>query len=42
MSTPKLLAETDAIMTQKLTFINYIYYIVVTVLGKGSGDRIKK
>jgi lipopolysaccharide/colanic/teichoic acid biosynthesis glycosyltransferase len=42
MSTPKLLAETDAIMTKNLTFQKYIYYIVVTVLGKGSGDRIKK
>ncbi len=42
MSTPQLLAETDAIMTKNLTFQKYIYYIVVTVLGKGSGDRIKK
>jgi lipopolysaccharide/colanic/teichoic acid biosynthesis glycosyltransferase len=42
MSTPKLLAETDAVMTQNLTFKKYIYYIVVTVLGQGSGDRIKK
>lgn len=42
MSTPKLLAETDAVMTQNLTFKKYIYYIVVTVLGKGSGDRIKQ
>jgi O-antigen biosynthesis protein WbqP len=42
MSTPQLLAETDAIMTQNLTFQKYIYYILVTLLGKGSGDRIKK
>jgi O-antigen biosynthesis protein WbqP len=42
MSTPKLLAETDAVMTQNLTFKKYIYYIVVTVLGKGSGDRMRK
>lgn len=42
MSTPKLLAETDAVMTQNLTLKKYIYYILVTVLGKGSGDRIKK
>ena len=42
MSTPKLLAETDAVMTQNLTFKKYIYYIIVTVLGKGSGDRIIK
>lgn len=42
MSTPELLAETDAIMTKNLTFQKYIYYIIVTVLGKGSGDRIKR
>ena len=42
MSTPKLLAETDAVMTQNLTFKKYIYYIIVTVLGKGSGDRMRK
>lgn len=42
MSTPKLLAETDAVMTKNLTFQKYIYYIVVTVLGKGSGDRMRK
>lgn len=42
MSTPERLAEMDAFMTQNLTFRKYFYYIVVTVLGKGSGDRIKK
>ena len=42
MSTPKLLAETDAVMTQNFTLKKYFYYIIVTVLGKGSGDRIKK
>ena len=42
MSTPKLLAETDVVMTQNLTLKKYFYYIIVTVLGKGSGDRIKK
>ena len=42
MSTPKLLAETDAAMTQNLTLKKYFYYIIVTVLGKGSVDRIKK
>lgn len=41
MSTPELLAKTDAIMTQNLKVQKYLYYIVVTVLGKGSGDRIK-
>ncbi len=42
MSTPQLLAETDAVMTQNLTFKKYLYYIVITALGKGSGDRIRK
>lgn len=42
MSTPKLLAETDAVMTKNLTIKKYFYYIIVTVLGKGSGDRIRK
>lgn len=40
MSTPQLLAETDAKMTTNLSFKKYIYYIIVTVLGKGSGDRM--
>ncbi len=40
MSTPKLLAETDAKMTSQLTVVKYFYYIIATVLGKGSGDRI--
>lgn len=42
MSTPKLLAETDAKMTQNLNLYYYFYYIIVTVLGKGSGDRIRQ
>ena len=40
MSTPKLLAETDAQMVQSFSIIKYFYYIIVTVLGKGSGDRV--
>ncbi|MCL5254590.1 MAG: sugar transferase [Gammaproteobacteria bacterium] len=42
MSTPKLLAETDAKMIQSLTALNYFKYIFMTVAGKGSGDRVKK
>lgn len=42
MSTPKLLAVTDAKMTQNLNLYYYFYYIIVTVLGKGSGDRIRQ
>lgn len=42
MSTPELLAETDAKMLQSLTLANYFKYIFMTVAGKGSGDRVKK
>ena len=42
MSTPKLLAETDAKMILELNTLGYFKYIVLTVFGKGFGDRIKK
>jgi lipopolysaccharide/colanic/teichoic acid biosynthesis glycosyltransferase len=42
MSTPKLLAETDAQMIKDLTIGKYFYYIVQTVTGKGSGDRVRR
>ncbi len=42
MSTPQLLAQTDAIMTKNHNFRKYIYYIFVTEFGKGSGDRMRK
>lgn len=42
MSTPELLAETDAKMLQSLTLTDYFKYIFMTVAGKGSGDRVKK
>ncbi|MGQ7274416.1 sugar transferase [Marinobacter sp. V034] len=41
MSTPVLLAETDAKMLATLTLGAYFKYIAMTVLGKGAGDRIK-
>lgn len=41
MSTPKLLAETDAAMIETLNLKNYFKYILLTVLGKGAGDRIR-
>jgi O-antigen biosynthesis protein WbqP len=41
MSTPKLLAETDAKMIKNLNIINYLTYIIKTVLGEGYGDRVK-
>ena len=42
MSTPHLLAETDAKMIQELNTLGYFKYIFLTGLGKGFGDRIKK
>ncbi len=41
MSTPKLLADTDARMLKALTVTAYLKYILMTVIGKGSGDVIK-
>jgi O-antigen biosynthesis protein WbqP len=41
MSTPDLLAKTDAKMISELNLKNYFKFILQTVTGKGSGDRIK-
>ncbi|MDC5837970.1 sugar transferase [Vibrio europaeus] len=41
MSTPELLAKSDAEMIRTLTFRSYFLFIFLTVLGRGSGDRIK-
>lgn len=41
MSTPKLLAETDARMLHSLDLNSYFKYIFMTVGGKGAGDRVK-
>ena len=41
MSTPQLLAETDATMIQQLNHLGYFKFIFLTVFGKGFGDRIK-
>lgn len=41
MSTPELLAETDAKMIRELNLKNYFKFILQTVTGSGSGDRIK-
>lgn len=41
MSTPVLLAETDAQMMQSLTLAAYFRYILQTVTGKGQGDRVR-
>ena len=42
MSTPELLAQTDASMLRELNLCSYFKYIFLTVLGKGSGDGVKK
>lgn len=42
MSTPKLLAETDARMLQDLGLSAYFTYIIKTVTGAGRGDRIRQ
>jgi lipopolysaccharide/colanic/teichoic acid biosynthesis glycosyltransferase len=39
MSTPKLLAETDAFMLAGFRFPDYFRYILLTLAGKGQGDR---
>lgn len=41
MSTPKLLAEKDSEMIANLNIANYFKYILLTVSGKGQGDRVK-
>ena len=40
MSTPQLLAETDAKMISQLNVYYYFKYIFLTVFGKGFGDRV--
>jgi O-antigen biosynthesis protein WbqP len=41
MSTPELLAKIDAKMIAELSLTNYVKFIIMTVTGKGSGDRVK-
>jgi O-antigen biosynthesis protein WbqP len=42
MATPKLLAETDLKMIDSISLSDYFKYILQTVTGKGSGDRVIK
>ncbi|MDD1782468.1 sugar transferase [Enterovibrio sp. ZSDZ35] len=42
MSTPEKLAEWDQKMILGMSLKNYFLYIVQTVSGKGSGDRVRK
>lgn len=41
MSTPDLLARTDAQMLASLGVVDYIRYIALTMSGRGAGDRVK-
>ncbi len=41
MSTHELLAETDAKMLASLRLRDYFHYILLTVLGRGAGDRVR-
>ena len=41
MSTPRLLAKTDAEMLASLGLKNYFSYILLTVIGKGAGDKVR-
>jgi len=41
MSKPELLAKIEEEMIKKLTAKEYFLYIILTALGKGTGDRIK-
>jgi len=42
MSTPTRLAETDARMLAALGVRDYLRYLVLTLLGRGAGDRVKR
>lgn len=41
MSTPTLLAETDAKMLSDINVKLYLRYILLTMIGKGAGDRVR-
>lgn len=42
MSTPALLAKTDKEMIETLTIKGYFKFIIMTAIGSGSGDAVKK
>jgi len=42
MSTPELLAKTDAEMISTMSLVNYFKYIFLTFAGKGQGDRVRR
>lgn len=42
MSTPELLAKSDAEMMDTMNKMKYFKYLVLTFIGKGGGDRVRK
>ncbi len=42
MSTPELLARTDAEMIRSFSLVKYFQYLIFTACGMGAGDRIDK
>lgn len=42
MSSPELLADTDARMLRRLNVRNYLGYILQTIVGRGVGDRLRR
>jgi O-antigen biosynthesis protein WbqP len=42
MSTPELLAKTDAEMISTMSVANYFKYIFLTFAGMGQGDRVRR
>lgn len=42
MSTPELLAKTDAKMISSMNLASYFFYIIQTLFGKGLGDGVQK
>jgi len=42
MSTPELLAQTDAKMISTMSVAYYFKYIFLTVTGRGQGDRVRR
>ena len=42
MSEPLLLAKTEHKMIKEFNLINYFCFIFATIIGNGSGDRVKK
>ena len=41
MSTPDLLAQTDAKMLSEMSTVRYFKFIIMTTFGRGSGDRVR-